>query len=539
MMVQIWVQVRTILLAAGLAACTTLVSGCADQRGGELEEPEATSIAAPATETVPVATSTATVTVPGTAQPMGTPSPMSGAAADARSVPIELLLRPDAHARSVLYASFDDTPPEEIVVYSDTTLVKGERECGPVPFLEVFAYDPDAGQWAKVFDASEGEKALIARLEEYQEGLMCFGEWIHPLELTDFDSDGRHELLVRTLAGGGTANFTAVTVLGFEGEASELKPTKLFEAHLWKLQAVVVASERELWLDQGLWLRGSGPQMVAMLRGVVRYDAAENTLGVVDEEARLLCTEGTLVEKGAGTLTVRCDANEPGVRESLPPDFEATESFPVEMEFIVDQYTQFDPKPSVSSLDDVQIGESVRVWPATLGLQAVAGITWGWRVKDGVWDGSGAWVSPVAARVEVSTSTPAPRQVATETSVAAAGTSSPEGLVGSSIALPLVGPASCDELRELLHAALGPTSEIGYCDDEEGVGVEYRSKSRTWVVYLLATPSIEDWWAKQTASFQVLGQLGAEPCSSFWTITAALKPDLRSGDMDPYGCRKR
>lgn len=340
------------------------------------------------------------LTPPGYGGQTATPTPTTPVP-DARSVPIESLIRSGAEVQKVLYASLDATLPEEIVVYSDMTVTQGETECGPVPFLEIFAYDPDAGQWAKVFDASEGEEALIGRLEEYQEGPMCFGEWIHPLELTDFDSDARHELLVRTLAGGGTANFTAVTVLGFEGEAPEFTATKLFQAYLTKLQAVVLASEAELWLEQGLWLRDAGAQMGAMLRGVVRYDATSGTIAVVDEQAQLLCTEGTVLDKAPDTLTVRCEAYEPGVEESFPPEFEATESFPVDMEFIVDQYTQFDPKPSVSSLDDVQIGEFVRVWPATLGLQAVAGATWGWRLKDGVWSAEGAWVSPVAGLVEV------------------------------------------------------------------------------------------------------------------------------------------
>jgi len=347
----------------------------------------------------PVPTSTSTSGPTTTAGATPTTAPM----VDARSVPVESLLRPGAKVKKVLYASLDGTPPEEIVVYSEITILKDERECGPVPFLEVFAYDSGRDQWGKVFDASEGEGPLAGiRLEDYEQGPMCFGYWIHPLELTDLDGDGRHELLARFFLGtGGTANFTDVTVLGFEGEAPEFTATKLFEAHLWKLQAVVVASERELWLDQGLWLRGGGAQMPAMLRGVVRHDPASGTIAVVDEEERLLCMEGTVLDKAPDTLTIRCEADEPGVRESVPPEFEGEERFPVDVQFIVDRYTQFEPKSSVNSLDDVQIGQSVLVWPATLGLQAVRGVTWGWRVEDGVWDGSGAWVSPVAGIVEV------------------------------------------------------------------------------------------------------------------------------------------
>jgi hypothetical protein len=272
-----------------------------------------------------------------------------------------------------------------------------------VPFLEVFADDAERDQWGKVFDASdEGGPLAGIRLEDYEQGPMCFGFWVHPVELTDFDGDGRHELLARFFLGtGGTANYTEVAVFGFEGDAPELRTTKLFQAYLTKLQAVVVASERELWLDQGLWLRGGGAQMPAMLRGVVRYDPTSGTIAVVDEEARLLCMEGTVLDKAPDTVTIRCEADEPGVRESYPPEFEGEERFPVDMQFMVDRYTQFEPKSSVNSLDDVQIGQSVLVWPATLGLQAVRGVTWGWRVKDGIWSAEGGSVSPVAGLVEV------------------------------------------------------------------------------------------------------------------------------------------
>jgi Tol biopolymer transport system component len=337
-----------------------------------------------------------------TATPAATPTATPTAAAtstapaiDARSVPIESLLRPGAEVQKVLYASLDDTPPEEIVVYSDFTILKDERECGPVPLLEVFAYDTGRDQWSKVFDASEGEGPLASvRLEDYEQGPMCFGYWIHPLELTDFDGDGRHELLARFFLGaGGSGNITDVAVLGFEGAAPEFGTTRLFQAHLSKAQDVVVADQGELWLEQVITSKWEPVgHAAAVLRGVVRYDKNQEEIRIVDQETRLLCTEGTVTTKIDNLLTLSCESHElPGLMDP----------YPAKLDFLVNEHTRFGPEPAVGSLDDVQIDDYVRVQVAALGLSA-GGIAPEWVFIDDSWSvGMATYVSPIAAGVEV------------------------------------------------------------------------------------------------------------------------------------------
>lgn len=341
-------------------------------------------------------TSTPTATTGLTASPTDATTPTAMATptsppVDARSVPIESLLRPGAKVEKVLYASLDETPQEEIVVYSTMMVMKGEQECGPVPLLDVFAYDADRGEWANVFNGNDGDEPIIpVRLEDYQQGPMCgLIYWIDPLELMDFDGDGRHELLVRTVGGGGSGNPGDVVVIGFEGAGRELNATRLFQARLWKLQAVVVVSDRELWLEQGLWSEAEpgGIDMTASLRGVVRHSSDLRKITVVDQHPWPFCTQGFVSSKTNGILKFRCDFDKwPG----------SSQAWPAEMEFVVNQETAFEPTLFANSLEDVQLGDLVRVDVAAYGLSNP------WVVgPDGVWEVGGGSTSLVAARVEV------------------------------------------------------------------------------------------------------------------------------------------
>jgi Tol biopolymer transport system component len=331
-----------------------------------------------------------------TATPTATPTPTPTApAVDARSVPVESLLRPGAKLEKVLYASFDDALPEEIVVYSSVRYVPDNPDCAAQPYLDVFAYDQQGQGWAKVFDGVEGPDAVIPDLRsQYETGVVCaIGDWIDPLELMDFDGDGKQELLVRVGGGGGSGNPGDVRVLGFEGAGLELRARKLLQAWLWKAQDVVVASQGELWLEQVITSKWEPVgHAAAVLRGVVRYDKNQQTITIVDQEARLLCTEGTVTAKAQDLLTLSCESNEvPGLMDP----------YPAQLDFSVDPLTRFDPKPAVNSLEDVQIGDHVRIGAATLGLSA-GGLAPEWVFVDGAWAVPGAsYASPVAGLVEV------------------------------------------------------------------------------------------------------------------------------------------
>jgi len=358
--------------------------------------PEWSPAASVCGESTAAAPSTASVTPSATASPTATPTATSTTpAVDARSVPIELLLRPGAEVQKVLYASFDDALPEEIVVYSSLRYVPDNPDCAAQPYLDVFAYDQQGQGWGKVFDAVEGPDAVIPDLRsQYETGVVCaIGYWIDPLELMDFDGDGKQELLVRVGGGGGSGNPGDIRVLGFEGAGLELRARKLLQAWLWKAQDVVVASQGELWLEQVITSKWEPVgHAAAVLRGVVRYDKNQQAITIVDQEARLLCTEGTVTAKAQDLLTLSCESNEvPGLMDP----------YPAQLDFSVDPLTRFDPKPAVNSLEDVQIGDHVRIEATTLGLSA-GGLTPEWVFVDGAWTVPGAsYASPVAGLVEV------------------------------------------------------------------------------------------------------------------------------------------
>lgn len=379
----------SLAVAFALCFCFTLLF---DACGGGDNGGEAGPTDTPPPASTPTVLPHVTASPPATITPTPTP-PIP----DARSVDIESLIRPGAEVQKVLYASLDDTPPEEIVVYSDMTVMQGETECGPVAFLDIFAYDSERDEWPKVFGADEGEEPLIpVQLEDYQEGgAMCaLIWWIDPLELMDFDGDGRQELAVRVLGGGGSAAPGDVVVLGFEGTAPQLGTTRLFRAQLWKAQDVVVAGQGELWLEQVIGSKWEPiGHAAAALRGVVRYDEAQEEITIVDQEMRLLCTEGTVTVKTENLLTLSCESHElPGL----------IDPYPTELDFLVNEHTTFGPQSAVGALSDIQIGDYVQIRVAALGLTAGGGIAPEWVFLAGVWTVPYVtYVSPIAARVEV------------------------------------------------------------------------------------------------------------------------------------------
>ena len=137
------------------------------------------------------------------------------ASAEARSVPIDALLRPGTTAQQVLYGEMTGDSVEEIVLLSSAARVGHEQQ-----YLDVFSYDAAARLWTRILNGTEWpapEKAMLFTRPDAPFWSDA-GQFIDTLELLDIDGDESRELAAGVTFSYGNWGGSSVWVIGLDGQ---------------------------------------------------------------------------------------------------------------------------------------------------------------------------------------------------------------------------------------------------------------------------------------------------------------------------------
>jgi len=253
-------------------------------------------------------------------QPTIAPSPRPVATPDARSVPVEPLIPEGATVERVIYGRLLRDQGEQIIVQSSRDVAaQGGSDSNGVcadrqDYLQVFAFDPDFGQWKPLFEGDKWPSPAAPFIPDRENSSNpCESyETLDLVELVNMETDGGiQDLAVALATGKDEPGPLLLKVFSFRSGAAE---PIYDEAAPHGGGARLLAGGR-VELEQGtypsssspLWRGRSNPN--GTLTEVIGRNEEYGQVDVVESSLALYCRHGAVDQVKRDALIVTCDAD--------------------------------------------------------------------------------------------------------------------------------------------------------------------------------------------------------------------------------------
>jgi hypothetical protein len=251
--------------------------------------------------------------------------PTLAATPDARSVPVEALVPEGATVEKVLYGHLLPGEGEQIVVHSSRDIStedgssSSQRCADRQDYLQVFAFDPDFGEWKPLFEADKWPSPSAPFIPDREESSdRCKGyEALDLMELADPERDNATEELVVALStsakGGGQEEPgpLLLKVLSFWSGAAEA----IYDEATTRGGTARLLPSGSIELKQGTY----PPQSSPLWRGrgypngtlteVIGWDDEYGQVNMLESALSPYCRHGAVDEVKDDAIIVTCDTD--------------------------------------------------------------------------------------------------------------------------------------------------------------------------------------------------------------------------------------
>jgi hypothetical protein len=242
-------------------------------------------------------------------QPTLPASSSPAAIPDARSVPVEPLLPEGATVEKVLYGRLLPGEGEQIIVQSSRDIGCDDRQ----DYLQVFAFDPDFGEWKALFEANRWPSPaapFIPDRRDFSDHCKRH-EVLDLVELVNMEGGGTQDLAVAVSTGKDEPGPLLLKVLSFRAGAAEA----IYDETTIRGGAARLLDGDRIALEQGTYPPQSGPlwrgrsSPNGTLTEVIGLDEEYHQVDVLESSVDLYCLHGAVDQVKDDALIVTCDAD--------------------------------------------------------------------------------------------------------------------------------------------------------------------------------------------------------------------------------------
>ncbi len=253
-------------------------------------------------------------------QPTIAPTPRPAATPDARSVPVEPLIPEGATVERVIYGRLLPGQGEQIIVHSSRDISgqggsASDGSCDRQDYLQIFAFDPDFGQWKPLFEGDKWPSTaapFIPDREDSSDPCKSY-ETLDLVELVDMEADGGIQDLAVALATGKEDKPGPLLLKVFSFRSGAAEP--IYDEAAPHGGATRMLAGGRIALEQGtypsssspLWRGRSNPN--GTLTEVIGRNEEYGQVDVVESSLALYCRHGAVDQVKDDALIVTCDAD--------------------------------------------------------------------------------------------------------------------------------------------------------------------------------------------------------------------------------------